>query len=306
MSGQLTIKWLEKTINDYFNNLLKTDEYSYVFYVDTDSAVIRLDKLIDKVMPDETDTKKIIKFLEDVCNTKLNAHIASKYQELADTMNAFEQKAHAKLDSISDRMIVLAKKKYVMNVWNVEGVMHDKPKLKMTGIQAIQSSTPQICKDKFKECFSIVMNGVESDLQNHVSSFRNKFNKLSFEEIAASSSVNDMAKYTKVNSQFVSGTPFHVKGAIVYNETIKKMNLTDKYDLITDGDKIKICYLKEPNIFMSPVIACLDNMPQEFNIDEYIDYNTQFEKKFLKPLRPIINTINWSEKKINTLDRYFT
>lgn len=305
MSGQLSIRWIEKKINDYFNNLLKTENYEYVFYTDTDSAIVRLDRLVNKVMPNEKDPKKIVKFLEEVCKKRLNDYIADSYKELADMMNAYEQAMHMKLDSISSKLCILAKKKYLMNVYNQEYVMLAEPVIKMTGIQAIQSSTPQICKDALKKSFDIIMGGTETELQSHIAKFYDEFKSKSYEEIATPGGINSVSSYKIENGQFAKGTPFHVKGALMYNHLIKKHGLQNQYEYITDGDKIKFCYMKQPNPAGINVIATSSNLPKELGLDEYIDYEAQYKKTFLKPIEPILKTVNWSTEKKLTLDSFW-
>lgn len=300
LSGQLTVKWAAKNLNSYFNKILKTENYDYVFYIDTDSVLIRLDNFIKAVMPDETDKNKIADYINHLSQTKFKEYIEDFYQDLANRMNAYEQKMHLKMDSIS-KLCIIAKKKYIMNVYNQEGVSYKTPKLKMTGIQAIQTSTPQICKDKFKECFEIIMNKTEADLQQEVKSFEKEFRSKGFKEIAQPKGINGIVKYKKTTSDFTKGTPFHVKGAIVYNENIDKLNISNKYEKITDGDKIRICYLKQPNPYRCNAMAAFDELPTEFNAEQYLDYDEQFFKTFIKPLNPILDTIGWSHKKRNTL-----
>lgn len=299
-SGQLTVKWAAKHLNDYFNKLMKTENYEYVFYIDTDSVLVRLDSFIKAVMPHETDKVKIAKYINEITEKKLDPFVASFYDDLQDVMNAYEQKMHLKMDSIS-KLCITAKKKYIMNVYNQEGVAYKEPKLKMTGISAIQTSTPQICKDKLKECFSIIMNEDEKTLQEVVRKFDRDFRSKYFHEIAQPKGVNGIIKYQKNNSDFVKGTPYHVRGAIIYNEMIDKLELSGKYEKITDGDKMKICYLKTPNPFNSNIIASIDEMPEEIKVSSYLDYDEQLFKTFLKPLSSILDIIGWSHKKRNKL-----
>lgn len=300
MSGQLTVKWAERYINEYFNKLLKTEGHDYVFYIDTDSVLVRLDDLVKAVMPEEQDKHKIAAFIENITNQKINPYVESFYEDLKDHMHAYEQKMHLKMESIS-KLCIIAKKKYLMNVYNQEGVSYSTPKLKMTGIQAIQTSTPQICKDKFKECFNIIMNEDEPTLQKAVSSFEKEFRSRKFEDIAQPKGINGVSKYSRKGTDFARGTPYHVKGAIIHNECIDNLKLSNKYEKITDGDKIKIAYMKQPNPFRSNIIAASNILPPEFKADEYIDYDEQFFKTFVKPLDSILKTIGWSHKRRNTL-----
>ena len=189
-----------------------------------------------------------------------------------------------------------------MNVYNQEGVAYQEPVLKMTGIQAIQSSTPQICKNALKDSFKIIMNGNEKDLQNYVAKFYDEFTNYGFEEIAFPGGIS-MTNYKMNGEEFAKGTPFRVKGALMYNKLVKQhgMNL----EQITDGDKIKYCYLKLPNPIRVNVIATPGELPTKFGLDNYIDYETQYSKSFIKPLEPILDTVNWSTEKRATLESFF-
>ena len=76
----------------------------------------------------------------------LKPFIESSYQELADYVGAYDQKMFMKRENIADRGIWTAKKRYILNVWDSEGVRYEEPKLKMMGIEAVKSSTPAPCR----------------------------------------------------------------------------------------------------------------------------------------------------------------
>jgi DNA polymerase elongation subunit (family B) len=305
LSGQLTIKWAAHHIDEYFNTLLGTNGIEYVYYSDTDSLCLNLEKLVEKVMPDEKIERKRIEFLQKMVSERLDKFLASKYEDLAKRMHAYENHMHMKLDSISNRFICLGAKTYLMNVYVQEKVFYKEPKIKVKGFQGIKTNTPKICRDRFKKTFDIIMNKSEKELQDYVTEFKTEFNTLDFYSIASPSGINNMIKYAKIGNSFASKTPFQVRGALVYNEQLEKQNLTQKYEKITDGDKARICYLKEPNIFRSNVIAAHTELPKEFNAEEYIDYDTQFHKSFIVPLNKILDVIGWKVEKTNTLENFF-
>ena len=304
-AGQLSIRWIEQKINKYMNLLLKSGNEDYVIASDTDSIYLNMGPLIEKLYNDTSDTKKVIKFMNKVCEEKIQPHIDASYQELADYVNAHSQRMEMKRESLADKAIWVAKKNYILNVYDSEGVAYAKPKLKMMGISAIRSSTPSACRVKIKEAIDIIINKSQDDLHVFIEKFRKEFKTLPIEDIAFPRSVNGLKEYSDENNIYLKGTPIHVKGALVYNHLLKKMNLTKRYQLIKEGEKIKFIYLKQPNLYNNNTLAFLSGLPKQLEAEQYIDYDLQFEKSFLEPLDIILSTINWHTEKIDTLDCFF-
>ena len=304
-AGQLSIRWIEQKINKYMNLLLKSGNEDYVIASDTDSIYLNMGPLIEKLYNDTSDTKKVIKFMNKVCEEKIQPHIDASYQELADYVNAHSQRMEMKRESLADKAIWVAKKNYILNVYDSEGVAYAKPKLKMMGISAIRSSTPSACRVKIKEAIDIIINKSQDDLHVFIEKFRKEFKTLPIEDIAFPRSVNGLKEYSDENNIYLKGTPIHVKGALVYNHLLKKMNLTKRYQLIKEGEKIKFIYLKQPNPYNNNTLAFLSGLPKQLEAEQYIDYDLQFEKSFLEPLDIILSTINWQTEKIDTLDCFF-
>ena len=304
-AGQLSIRWIEQKINKYMNLLLKSGNEDYVIASDTDSIYLNMGPLIEKLYHDTSDTKKVIKFMNKVCEEKIQPHIDASYQELADYVNAHSQRMEMKRESLADKAIWVAKKNYILNVYDSEGVAYAKPKLKMMGISAIRSSTPSACRVKIKEAIDIIINKSQDDLHVFIEKFRKEFKTLPIEDIAFPRSVNGLKEYSDENNIYLKGTPIHVKGALVYNHLLKKMNLTKRYQLIKEGEKIKFIYLKQPNLYNNNTLAFLSSLPKQLEAEQYIDYDLQFEKSFLEPLDIILSTINWQTEKIDTLDCFF-
>jgi len=304
-AGQLSIRWIEKTINQYMNNLLKTDDVDYVIASDTDSIYLNMGPLIKKLYPDTSDTKKVIKFMDKVCDDKIQPFIDASYEELKEYVNAFQQRMEMKRESLADKAIWVAKKNYILNVYNSEGVAYAKPKLKMMGISAIRSSTPSACRAKIKEAINLIMTESENELHKFIEKFRVEFKALSVEDIAFPRSVNGLKEYADAAHIFKKGTPIHVKGALVYNHLLREMNLTKRYQEIKEGEKIKFVYLKQPNIYNNNTLAFLSGIPKQLDAEQYIDYDLQFEKSFLEPLDIILSSINWKSEKVESLDCFF-
>jgi DNA polymerase elongation subunit (family B) len=305
-SGQLSIRWIENRLNGYLNKLLKTENFDYVLASDTDSVYVTLEYLVKNVFGDDVpETKKVIQYIDKICKERIEPFIDRSYQELAEYMHAYDQKMQMKRENIADKGIWKAKKMYILNVWNSEGVEYEKPKLKMTGIEAVRSSTPSACRDAIKKSLEIIMAGSESDLQKYVANFKSEFSSLGFDDIAFTRGVKDIEKYW-VGGRFQSQTPIHVRGSVVYNEMLKKNKLTHKYQSITSGEKIKFAYLKNPNPAQDYVISCPNGLPKELKMETYIDYAVQFEKGYLSPIESITNTMGWQAEKRATLEDWFS
>ena len=304
-SGQLTTRWIERKLNTYLNKLLKTEDYDYVIACDTDSVYIKLDSLVSKTFGDDPDTKKVVKFLDEVCLQKLEPFIDKCCVELSDYMNAFEQKMKMKREAIADKGIWTAKKRYILNVYNLEGVSYDKPKLKMMGIEAIRTSTPAVCRGAIKGALEVIMNSNEAAVQTYIADFRKEFDTMPFEQVAFPRSVRDLDKYHDASQVYKKGTPINVKGALIYNHILKTKKLDKQYELIASGQKIKYSYVKTPNPYQCTVISCPQVLPKEIGLDKYIDRDTQFDKSFLEPIKTILSAVGWEVEKRATLESFF-
>ena len=293
-SGQLSIRWIERSLNRYLNQTLKTDGLDYVIASDTDSVYITFDRLIDKLPIQEQDTGEVINFLDRLAREKIEPFIDKSYQELAEHINAYEQKMFMKREVIADKGIWTAKKRYILNAWDVEGVRYKEPSLKIMGIEAVKSSTPAPCREKIKQALKIIMSSDEKELNDFIQEFRTDFMKMRPEEIAYPRSVNGIDKWTESHNLFKKGAPIHCKGAILYNYLLKKNNLTHKYQLIQNGEKIRFLHLREPNLYQSTSISFITELPKELEITSLIDYDVQYEKSFVEPLKFITDKIKWN------------
>lgn len=299
LSGQLAIRWAEKAVNDSINKILKTDK-DYVIAMDTDSVYVNMGPLVKEVNP-----KDPVAFLDKACATKIEPIIDAAYAKLFTMMNAFENRMVMKREAIADKAIWTAKKRYILNVHNNEGVQYAEPKIKIMGIEAVKSSTPQVVRDKFKQAYKIMLSGTESDLIKFVEDFYEDFVNLKPEDASFPRGVSDIKKWTGAGGTYLKGTPIHVRGAILFNHFIKKNGLDKQYELIQDGNKVKFCYLKMPNPISENVIAFPNFLPKELGLHEYIDYDLQFSKTFKDPLKIVSDAINWRVEYISTLEDFF-
>jgi DNA polymerase elongation subunit (family B) len=304
LAGQLSIRWIEKKLNDYLNKLLKTDE-DYVIASDTDSIYLRLGPLVNKVYSEKTDTNQIIAFMDRVCEDKIQPYIDESYQELASYVHAYAQKMQMKREALANKGIWTAKKRYILNIYNNEGVQYKEPQMKVMGLEMVKSSTPSAIRERMKESIKIMINGTEEDIHDFIDNFRKEFKKLPPEDISFPRGVNGLKEYSDSATMYKKGTPIHVKGAILYNHYLKQKNLTKTYPLIQEGEKLKFTYLKQPNPFKDMVISFPSRLPKEFELQEYVDYDMQFNKAFLEPIKVILDCMNWSTEKQNSLESFF-
>ena len=299
LAGQLAIKWAERTANDEMQKLLNTDE-DYVVAIDTDSLYIRMGDLVDKFSP-----KDPVKFLDKISSEHFEKVLRKSYDRMADTTGAYENRMEMGREVIADRGIWTAKKRYILNVHNNEGVQYKTPKLKMMGIEAIKSSTPQIVREKFKEAFRVIVEGTEEDTQKFISNFRSEFKQLPPEDISFPRGVSNITKWHNTKTVYNKGTPIHVRGALLFNKQVKKHGLERRYEMCKNGDKIKFCYLKRPNPSGENVVSFPLNLPKELGLNKYIDYDMMFAKTFLDPLQVILDSVGWDAEAVASLEDFF-
>ena len=306
LSGQTSIRWIENKLNMYLNDLLKTED-DYVIAVDTDSVYLNLGPLVDKFLAKQKDDKeKVVNLLDKICQDQLEPYIDKCYGQLADYVNAYEQKMQMKRENIADRGIWTAKKRYILNVWDSEGVRYEEPKLKIMGLEAIKSSTPAPCRTMIKNAFKLIMSGTEDDMIKFIDDSRSKFNKLSVEEISFPRSISDVNKHRSHATIYGKGCPMHVRGALLHNHYVKEHGLEKKYSMINNGDKIKFVHLKKANPIRENVIAFNNDFPYELGLHKYIDYELQFNKAFLEPVKVILDSIGWNVEKVANLELFFS
>lgn len=325
LAGQLSIRWIGNELNSYLNTLLKSGERDYVIASDTDSVYLNLEPLVNKVFKERPSTGKVIDFMDQVFKTKIKVVLDTSYQALADYTHAYAQKMKMKREALADKGIWTAKKRYILNVWDSEGVRYKEAKMVIHGLEAIKSSTPSLVRDKIKDALKIILNGSEVELIAFVEKFKKEFRTLPIGDIAFPRGCNGMEKYinktgkkkTKQtwegfgepdgdSSIYLSGTPIHVKGALIYNHWVRKLKLDGQYEIIQNGEKVKFVHLKKGNMFDDTVFSFIRRIPKEFEIEKHIDYDEQFEKTFREPLNIVLSSIGWNSETTMTLEDFFS
>ena len=307
-AGQLSIRWIEAKLNEFMNKLLKT-ENDYVIASDTDSIYLKLGPLVDAVFkgkPEaEKSTEKVISFMDKVCEDKIQPYIDKSYEELADYVRAYSQKMQMKREALADKGIWTAKKRYILNVYNNEGVQYKEPKMKVMGLEMIKSSTPSVVRGKMKESIKVLLNGKEEDMHKFIADFKTEFKTLPVEDISSPRGLSGLNEYKDSVTIYRKSTPIHSKGALIFNHFLKQFKLDKQYQLIQQGEKIKYIYLKLPNTFNQSVISFTSRIPKEFDIEKFVDYELQFSKVFLEPIKIILDCMHWSTEKQSSLEDFF-
>jgi len=299
-SGQLSILWAQEAINNEMNKLLETTDVDYIIAIDTDSLYVRMKPLVDKFDPNSP-----VDFLNKICSEHFEDILAAAYDELFRKMNAYENRMEMAREVIADKAVWIAKKRYFMQVHDNEGVRYAEPKLKVMGVEAVKSSTPQVCRDRFKEIFNVILNEGEDATQKFVANFRKEFSALNPEDVSFPRGISDIDKWHDRNDVYKKACPIHVRGALLYNHHVSKKGLDNRYETVKNGEKIKFCYLKTPNPIKENVISYSLNLPKELDLHRFIDYNKMYEKSFVEPIRNILDEIGWDVEPRATLEDFF-
>jgi DNA polymerase elongation subunit (family B) len=296
-SGRMAIQWAERAANEYLNKILSTDSVDYVVAIDTDSLYVNMGDLVDQFDPANP-----VDFLNTVCGEKIEPIIADAYAEMFERFGGYENRMEMSREVIADRGIWTAKKRYILNVHDNEGVRYNDPKLKIMGIEAIKSSTPSACREGLKEIFKVIISGSEEKSQEAIQMFKAHFRTLPPENVSFPRGVSDVDKWADHDNVYLKGTPIHVRGALLYNNWIDQSGNGSRYGKVSNGDKVKFTYLKTPNPIRENVVSYPAYLPPEMGLHDYIDYDAQFEKSFVDVIRPIFKAIGWEIEKQNTLE----
>jgi DNA polymerase elongation subunit (family B) len=304
LSGQLVIQVAQREINKFMNRLLKTDGVDYVIAIDTDSNYVNVQPIVDKFFSNKS-RDEIVDILDKIGNDQIQKCLEKGFLELAEYLQAKEQAMVMEREAIASSAFWTAKKRYAMAVWDMEGVrFKDKPKVKIQGLEAIRSSTPQSCRKALLEIINKTLLSDEETVQKYIADFKTKFMEFDVEDIAFPRSMNNMKK-NDTGTGFMKGTPPHTRGAIQFNRLLKQKGLDKEWESIKEGEKGKFLYLREPNNIGTDVISFATALPKEFDCEKYVDREIMFEKAVIDPVQGFLEPIGWTTEKVVTLESFF-
>lgn len=312
--GQLTIQWAARYINNYMNKICKTDNKEYVFYIDTDSNYIELTYLVEEVIGTNKfkDTDHLIDFLDKFGAEKLEPMLKDCHDDLANYMNSYKKKLSMDREAIfcpdlgSNGVGAFwkAKKRYALNVRDMEGTRYKVPKMKIMGIETQQSSTPKAVQVALKESIRRILQEGEESLQQYYSGFEKQYFTMDYKELASISTANNIQKYNDKGFP-ASKCPKHIRGVLTYKRAIQGTYAPD----IQEGEKIMVLPLKEANPYNDTVISWTSGTELPTDIkDEVlrnIDLQSQFNKTFKSPLESICECSGLNYEKKSTLNDLF-
>lgn len=302
LAGQLAIQSVDHAINKFLSTALKDETpKDRILAADTDSVYVDLSDVIKMANPKDPHA-----FCAEFAKTALEPIIEKTYARMARKTNAYRNTMKMKLEKVNSVAIFTAKKRYILKVLSSEGVLYKEPKIVMKGIEAIKSSTPKICRDKFKELFDVLVEGNQKDVQDEVATFEEVFRGKNPEALAFPRSVSNIKKYMQKGSPpYIKGTPMNSRAAIMYNKMVNDLNLTHQYPLLRNGDRLKYIFLKKGNPTGENVIAFIDKLPSEFDLHKWVDYDLLFKKTFLDPLQLILDKLGWQAIAKASLEDFF-
>ncbi len=305
LSGQLVIQIAEREINKWMNKVLQTEDVDYIIAIDTDSNYLNCQPLVDKFFANKS-KDEVVDILDRIAKEQVQKVLEAGWQDTKEYLNAYSQKMVMEREAIASSAFWTAKKRYAMCVWDMEGVRMkpDKPKLKIQGLDAIRSSTPQSCREALLTMIRLTLLEDEKTVQQYISDFKDKFTGMQFEDIAFPRTMNNISRMT-IQNGFQKGTPPHIRGAIQFNRLLKKYELEKDWETMKDGEKGKFIYLREPNNIGTNVLSFNHTVPKEFDFIKYIDFEKQFAKAIIEPMEIILNPIGWTPEKQNTLEDFF-
>jgi len=120
------------------------------------STYVTFDPLL-KSCDAPTERNEIIDFILKIKDLSFNSYLSKKFEEYAKERNT-ENLQVLELEKISYSGLMLAKKKYVLDIaWKDPGIRYE-PQMKIspTGVEIVQGSTPKFARKVLKELLNIL------------------------------------------------------------------------------------------------------------------------------------------------------
>jgi DNA polymerase elongation subunit (family B) len=297
LTGQDVIKSSALYANKQYQQKYQTDR-DYCIYVDTDSLYLHnpdyfVNNIIGGFARHEDPLTATIASAFDM-EQKLNTF----YNVLAKrAFNCDTHRFRIKGESVARKGLWLAKKRYVLDkVYDLE---KNGPTSKMVfkGLDVVRSSFPKAFREFMKNMFNDVLAGATKEkIDNDILTFKNSMPSMNYIDIAKNTSANNISTFSIDNNYTPKkGTPAHIKAALSYNKLLKYYKIENKYEKIFDGEKIKFVYLKRNPLRVDSMAFRGYQDPSEILslIEEYIDYDSIFDKELKNKLEHVYDSLKW-------------
>lgn len=308
-TGQLLTRMVEKEVNIFMNARCGTQDTDYVIATDTDSVHVSLGRVSTV-----TDADSAYRFVRDELSPAIDAAIEKTTRALNCVPHA---KLHMKLEGISSRAVWIAKKRYAARVVR-DGDGKQVDYIKTLGVESVRSSTPRFIRERYEQALQLVLS--DASTARELSEFIRETRALAPlqrpDQIFFPRTVSEVDKWRSVPQQrdsvsgwqdfqrcyYKKGTPAHVKAALAYNHLIEKLGISDRYEPIRDGQKVRYAYLYEPNEAGADAFAIPeDTIPPEMkSIVTRINWSRQIDAAFISPIKKLAETIQWSVSEEDT------
>ena len=152
-------------------------------------------------------------------------------------------------ESIADRGLFITKKRYAINIFDLEGKRLDvegkQGKIKAMGLDLKRSDTPVVIQKFLMTLLTRVLAGAgREEIIEMIKSFKYDFKERPAWEKGSPKRVNNLTKYSAEEKKLGrANMPGHVRAAMNWN-SMKKMNSDNYSQSIIDGMKTIVCKLK--------------------------------------------------------------
>ena len=292
-TGQDVIKNSADFANKLYNDRLQ-DTNDYCIYIDTDSLYFSSKALL----PENKEPKEFTIGLARVMEKKLNEYYNGMAMEL---FFCDKHRFYIKGESVASKGLWIAKKRYAMNaVYDLEANLDVDNKIKIKGLDVVRSTFPPAFRDFMNSVLKNVLGGItKDDMDSKVLEFRKALDSRYYLDVARNTSVKNISEYEKGLSkqlnEFNKGTPAHVKACISYNKLLHHFKIANRYEKISDGEKIRYVYLKSNPLNLETIAVKGYNDPKEIVeiAEKYIDYEALFVNELKTKLEDFYSALNW-------------
>ena len=299
LTGQAVIKQSNKILREYIYELSGNDKIDPIVYNDTDSSYISIKSIVKALNIPFVDSSGKITDQVYTQAQKIEDHLNQEITKWSNkSLNSKDSRFVFKRECICDTGVFLQKKRYVLHVLDDEGIPVDK--FKYTGVEVVRSTMPSAIKPYVKKIIETMMTTKELSKTDRVFlDAYETFKSLPIEEIAFVMGVKEYDKYARKCSEFntVKAMPIHTKAAYFYNLMIDRFNISNDYEKISNGDKIRYFYVKQPNKYGLNAIGYKYYMPKEFKGVFEPDTELMFEKIIFNIIERFYDAVGWKMKQ---------